>query len=279
MDGWKMKVPCWKMAYFQRLCLYQFQGAYILISDGYVFWYIPDPGAGFLPTPKTAPEKEWWQKRRWWHFFPLKAKPSLPLCWIPLKNEMVVPTICLFSPLPGEMMQPQEQASLSARALLWADDFTIKLPTFTVNLGDSKGKLILKTWPCHFELVNFDQVDTDIYIIPYYIYVNVCTYISTYLYMKDCLDTTGISGERDLERFTHLPGGRKLKENSSEEGHFHRAVVRFFSAAFLFFFSSEIFVQWVKRLVLLALHGLFLGVGPQILRFLIVDVVISGSNR
>ena len=42
-------------------------------------------------------------------------------------------------------------------------------------------------------------------------------YLSTYLYMKDCLDTTGISDERDPERFTHLPGGRKLTETAQKK--------------------------------------------------------------
>ena len=179
---------------------------------------------------------------------------------------MVVPTICLFSPLPGEMMQPQEQASLSARALLWADDFTIKLPTFTVNLGDSKGKLILKTWPCHFELVNFDQVDTDIYIIPYYIYVNVCTYISTYLYMKDCLDTTGISGERDLERFTHLPGGRKLKETAQKKAIFTVQSCVFSPLRFCFFFFGD-FCSMGETLSSVGFAWPFFGGWAQILRF------------
>ena len=226
----------------------------------------PRSGCGISSNTKNSPRKGMMTKTSMMTFFPLKAKPSLPLCWIPLKNEMVVPTICLFSPLPGEMMQPQEQASLSARALLWADDFTIKLPTFTVNLGDSKGKLILKTWPCHFELVNFDQVDTDIYIIPYYIYIYICKCMYLYIYISI---HEGLLGYHRHQRRTWpwkiYPPSRwkKAQGNSSEEGHFHRAVVRFFSAAFLFFFSSEIFVQWVKRLVLLALHGLFLGVGHR----------------
>ena len=86
-------------------------------------------------------------------------------------------------------------------------------------------------------------------------------YLPTYLDMKDCLDTTGISDERDLERFTHLPGGRKLTETAQKKAIFTVQSCVFFPLRCCF--SSEIFVQWVKRLVLLAFHGLFFGgLGP-----------------
>ena len=101
-------------------------------------------------------------------------------------------------------------------------------------------------------------------------------YLSTYLYMKDCLDTTGISDERDPERFTHLPGGRKLTETAQK-----KAVVTvqswvFFPLRCCLFFFGDVF-QWVKRLVLLAFHGLFLGLGIDS-EILIVDVVVDDGS-
>lgn len=91
--------------------------------------------------------------------------------------------------------------------------------------------------------------------------------LSTYLYMKDCLDTTGISDERDPERFTHLPGGRKLTETAQKKAVFHRASREFFFPlrCCLFFFGD--FCSVGETLSSVGFAWPFLGGWAQILRF------------
>lgn len=87
-------------------------------------------------------------------------------------------------------------------------------------------------------------------------------YLSTYLYMKDCLDTTGISDERDPERFTHLPGGRKLTETAQKKAVITVPSCVFFRCVFVFFFFGD-FCSVGETLSSVGFAWPFFGVGHR----------------
>ena len=168
-------------AYFQRLCI-SFGERISSYQTGLFLIHPPSECGISSSNTKTAPEKEWWQKRRWWHLF--LWKPSL-LCLFAgfhVKLDGGSNYLFIFTPTWRRWSTPVTSKSTLIWVALgkWFHDQTAYIHS---KLGDSKGKPILKKWPCHFELVNFDQVDTDIYTRLYYtilhiyiyIYVNLCT--------------------------------------------------------------------------------------------------------